>query len=570
MQILDIRERLKTTTIYHLPLRVTFYARVSTDKDEQLNSLENQEGFFTAKIKENSAWIFVPGYIDEGISGTSVTKRERFLEMIRDAQQGKFDLILTKEVSRFARNTVDSLTYTRDLLRNGVGVFFMNDGINTLDPDSELRLTIMSGIAQDESRKISSRVRFGSREAIKKGRVFGNSRIYGYDYIDKHLVINEEQATFVRDLFEMFGTGDYSLNQLEKIFYAKGYRSTTGGRINHAAMAQVIRNPKYKGWFCGGKTTVMDPFDQRQIKIPKEEWIMYPDENIPALVSEETWQKANAILEKRSQDVISRRGQYTHANLLSCKMYCAHCNALYHRHSAVTRHDKMPNSTWVCSTKRKQGAHTCPSRHIWESEMKTILFSIFTNFHSSKDDMMQRIMDSLERIEPNTSVTKDITKTEDAIERLKARRNKLIDLNLKGMLSDEELIEMMAECSASIEEHSSRLEKLRAKQNSSLDIKKRLALIREAFASFETLETPEDITPALVDAVIKRIDVAVVDSVISLNIQLVDGTAMQDQMPAAPQHRARRAAEKRNQKCSAGHSRKRLIEQAEKSMANKG
>ncbi len=135
------------SSIYDIPLRVTFYTRVSTDKMEQQSSLENQEAFFTEKIHGVAKWIFVPGYTDEGISGTSVTKRENFQRMIRDAKDGRFDLILTKEVSRFARNTVDSLTYTRDLLRWNVGVFFINDGINTLDPDSELRLTIMSGIA---------------------------------------------------------------------------------------------------------------------------------------------------------------------------------------------------------------------------------------------------------------------------------------------------------------------------------------------------------------------------------------------------------------------------------------
>ncbi|MBR2924124.1 MAG: recombinase family protein [Clostridia bacterium] len=561
MEARRLREQLRYSSIYDLPLRVTFYARVSTDKDEQLNSLENQEAYFTEKIKGVESWKFVPGYIDEGISGTSVLKRERFLQMIHDAKDGKFDLILTKEVSRFARNTVDSLTYTRDLMRYGVGVFFMNDGINTLDPDSELRLTIMSGIAQDESRKISSRVKFGSKEAIKKGRVFGNSRIYGYDYVDKHLVINEEQAVFVRDLFESFATGNYSLNQLEKLFYEKGYRSTSGGRINHAAMANVIRNPKYKGWFCGGKTTIADPFDQRQIRLPEEEWVMFPDENIPALVSEEVWRKANEILAKRSSDVKNHRGQYNHANLLSCKMYCTHCDALYHRQSSTAYHSKNPNSSWVCSGKKKKGTHTCPSRYIWESEIKDVLFKLFKGFRQNQEDMAQRILKTLEEMQPEASVAKDIETVEDTIAKLNARRERLLDLNMNGHLADDQFADMMKNNAIQVARQHELLATLTEKQDRSGDIQKRLKVIQDAFATFDTLATPEDITPALVDAVIRRVDVTTEGDVIHMNFHLADGTSMVEELSAQAHSRGR------PKKSATGQSRKRLIEQAERAMS---
>lgn len=562
MDIRQIRERLKSSTIYDLPLRVTFYARVSTDKDEQLNSLENQEAFFTEKIRAVRGWAFIPGYIDEGVTGTSVARRERFLDMLRDAREGRFDLILTKEVSRFARNTVDSLTYTRDLLRWNVGVFFMNDGINTLDPDSELRLTIMSGIAQDESRKISSRVRFGSREAIKKGRVFGNSRIYGYDYVDKRLIVNEKEAVFVRDLFETFATGNFSLNALEKLFYEKGYRNTRGGRINHAAMAQVIRNPKYKGWFCGGKTTILDPFDRRQVRLPPEEWIMHPDENIPALVSEETWQRANDILARRSADVKSHRGQYTHANLLSCKMYCTHCGALYHRQTSTAYHSSAPNSSWVCSGKKKHGAAKCPSRYIWESEIKDVLFTLFQGFRQAREEMAQRILKALETLQPGSAVTRETEKAQAAMEKLEARRERLLDLNIAGHLSDEDFAGMMQENGRRIEAQRARLAALQEKKEKSLDIRKRLSAIQTALASFEELSTPEDITPALVDAVISRIDVTVAGDVIQLDFRLADGTALTEEMAAAHPRGRKKSS-------SSGHMGKRMIEQQERQMSGK-
>ena len=159
-------------------------------------------------------WEFAGGYIDEGISGVTTKKREKFNEMIDDGLDGKFDLIVTKEVSRFARNTLDSIQYTRQLLANGVAVYFQNDNINTLDEDSEFRLTIMASMAQDESRKISSRVRWGHHQAIKNGVVLGNSNIFGYRKADKRLYIDEEQAAIVRELFELYATGKYSMKNL--------------------------------------------------------------------------------------------------------------------------------------------------------------------------------------------------------------------------------------------------------------------------------------------------------------------------------------------------------------------
>ena len=193
MDLYSIRRELNSgKSIYDIPMRVTYYARVSTEKDEQLHSLSAQIKYYSDMIKQNSNWKFVEGYIDEGLSATSVKKRESFLTMIEDAKSGKFDFVITKEISRFSRNTVDSIQYTQQLLTCGVGVLFQSDNINTLLPDSELRLTIMSSIAQDEVRKISERVRFGFRRAIEKGSVLGNNKIWGYKKDNGKLVIVEE------------------------------------------------------------------------------------------------------------------------------------------------------------------------------------------------------------------------------------------------------------------------------------------------------------------------------------------------------------------------------------------
>ena len=247
MDIHSIRQMLRMKSIYDIPLRVTYYARVSSESDEQLNSLGNQIGYYEEFIRKNSAWTFVPGYIDEGLSGISTKRRENFNRMVDDAEAGKFDLVITKEISRFARNTLDSIQYTRQLLNAGVGVFFQNDNINTFDEDSELRLSIMSSIAQDELRKLSSRVKFGHQQAIKQNVVLGNSRIFGYIKNDGRLVIDEEQAVMVRELFELYATDEYSMKQLEILFWEKGYRNHNGKKIAHSTMSNMISNPKYEG-----------------------------------------------------------------------------------------------------------------------------------------------------------------------------------------------------------------------------------------------------------------------------------------------------------------------------------
>ena len=201
MDIYATREELKLRqkSIFDLELKVAYYARVSTDKEEQKTSIEHQWTFFEQLISGVKNWKFIDGYIDEGISGITVTHREEFQRMLQDAKDGKIDLIITKEITRFARNVLDSIRYTRELLDCGTAVWFQNDNINTLDEDSELRLSIMSGIAQEESRKLSSRVRFGHARSIQNGVVLGNSHIYGWDKRNGKLFLNPEEAKGVRE-----------------------------------------------------------------------------------------------------------------------------------------------------------------------------------------------------------------------------------------------------------------------------------------------------------------------------------------------------------------------------------
>ena len=379
MDIHTVRQQLRTKSIYDIPLRVTYYARVSSESDEQLNSLENQIRYYEDLIRKNRAWTFVPGYIDEGLSGISTKKRENFNRMIDEAAEGRFDLVIAKEISRFARNTLDSIQFTRQLLGYGVGVFFQNDNINTLDEDSELRLSIMSSIAQDELRKLSSRVKFGHQQAIKQNVVLGNSRIFGYRKDQKRLVIDESEAPMVRELFELYASDKYSMKQIETLFWEKGYRNLNGNKIAHSTMSNIIANPKYKGYYAGNKVKVVDMFTKKQKFLPPEEWVMFKDESgeiVPAIVSEELWDQANEILKRRSEDVKNRQGICNHANLLTGKLWCTHCGQPYYRRESKDRSGKK-NSKWVCSGKIKNGADSCESFAIYEEEIKPLLFEVF-------------------------------------------------------------------------------------------------------------------------------------------------------------------------------------------------
>ena len=248
MDIRSVRELVrKGKSIYELPLRVTFYARVSTDKLEQQGSLEHQIQYYTELIEKNPHWVSVPGYVDEGISGTSTYKREQFLRMIADGHRGKFDFIITKEISRFSRSTLDSIQYTQALLEAGVGVLFQNDGINTLDSDSEFRLVVMAGVAQDEVRKLSERLKFGFHQSIKNGRVLGNDHIWGYEKEKGVLTIQPQQAEMVRLIFELYATGEYGLRTLSRELTRRGYTRRPGNEFNPVTIGNILSNPKYKG-----------------------------------------------------------------------------------------------------------------------------------------------------------------------------------------------------------------------------------------------------------------------------------------------------------------------------------
>ena len=525
MDIHNIRLELRQKTIYEIPMRVTFYARVSTDSEEQLNSLTNQVSYYEEMISKNSAWTYVTGYVDEGLSGISTKKRENFHRMIEDAKAGLFDLILTKEISRFARNTLDSIQYTRDLLSAGVAVYFQNDNIKTLDEDSELRLSIMSSIAQDELRKLSSRVKFGHQQAIKEGVVLGNSRIFGY-YKDKgKLVIDETEAPMVRQLFELYATGEYSMKQIENIFWEQGYRNYKGNKIAHGTMSNMISNPKYKGWYVGNKVKVIDMFTKKQKFLPPEEWVMYKDENVPAIVSEELWEQANAVLRKRSEDVKNRQGICNTKNLLTGKLYCTCCGSPYYRKESKNRKGEV-NSKWVCSGKIKNGAHTCESFPLYEDELKPILLEVFQDAKADTEALIERYTQMHSELTGNTALQREIDNQKRIIELENQKKSKLLGYNVTGRISDREFISMTDQCNADIKKAEAMLHELEVQLQSNDEFQKHMAKLRAVMREAQKCVESGFVTKIFVDQYIDKIFATPMeDGTIRLDIRIFTGEA---------------------------------------------
>jgi len=557
MDIHAVRQQLKTKTLYDIPLRVSFYARVSSDTDEQLNSLGNQISYYEDLIRRNGAWTFVEGYVDEGLSGISTKKRENFHQMIRDGKAGKFDLLITKEITRFARNTLDSITYTRELLAAGVGVFFQNDNINTLDEDSELRLTIMSGIAQDELRKLSSRIKFGHQQAIKKSVVIGNSRIFGYVKDNKKLAIDDGQASMVRELFERYATGETSMKQLEALFWNKGYRNLNGNKIAHSTMANIIANPKYKGYYVGNKVKVVDMFTKKQKFLPPEEWVMFKDETgeiVPAIVSEELWERANAVLRKRSEDVKGRQGICNHANLLTGKLFCTACGLPYYRRESKDKHGNR-NSKWVCSGKINNGAESCASFPIYEEEIKPLFFEVFRETEADAEALIEEYIAMYKTIALEGDIAKRIAEQERRMAVATKKKAKLLEYNVTGQISDKDFIEMNRQAAEEMDRAEEELAVLKEEHTSKNEFKKHIETIRRVLKNAARDATQGIIGKEFVDKYIDKVFVTPEDGALRLEIKIFSGETSEKFLG--------------NIKRRTGHMSKRMIENYERQMAGK-
>ena len=423
--------------IYNLPLRVCYYCRVSTDSDVQLNSLDNQLEYYENYIKSKPKWIFSGGYIEEGKTGVRVDVRPSFKKMIQDAKHKKFDLIITKEVSRFARDLEDSIHYIRELKDSGVGVFFENQNLNTFDYNSELILNIMFNLAQDESRKLSSRVKFGHRQAIENGHVLGSSNITGYRKDNCKLVIVENEAKFIKTLFELYATGKYGFLKLSKKLSELGYLNKKGKLYDKDSLKRMIENPKYKGYYRARTYEILDYRTKRRKKNNLDEQILYKckDGSIPAIISEELWDQANRILKSRTkgyENINYWSGGLKYA--FSSKIYCKEHNTSFQR-SHGNKNKKRP--IWSCGMYLQHRLAACKSPIIAEVDLYNIMSSIMISIIPQKINIIENMLKLYENIDKNDYYDKELKLLNTKIKIIEEKKSMTLELVFNGDISKE-------------------------------------------------------------------------------------------------------------------------------------
>lgn len=448
--------------IFDKKKKVAAYCRVSTDSSDQANSFESQQRYFRQYIEHNPDWELFEVFADEGISGTNTKKRKEFNRMIDSAKNGDFDLIITKEISRFARNTLDSIFYTRELKKYGVGVIFMNDGINTLDGDAELRLAIMSSIAQEESRKTSERVKWGQKRQMEQGVVFGRSML-GYDVKDGKMTINEEGAEIVRLIFHKFANEGKGTHVIARELAEAGIHPMCVKEWSNTVILRVIRNEKYCGDLVQKKTYTPDFLShEKKYNRGQEEFVIIKDHHEP-IVSRELFEKANHILDEKS---LSQKGKAKYSNryIFSGKIKCGKCGSSFVARYK-TRKDGSRYKAWRCYQSAKHGRKGCSCESIRNEDVIYIMYLVCRQLKYNRRKIINNLTNAIESVlmaEWNKTSTDELT-TE--IEELTRKRTELIELYTSGDISKEEFTELRQKYSTEIDSIKSTLNGMEVQQN---------------------------------------------------------------------------------------------------------
>lgn len=441
-------------------LRVCAYARVSTDKDDQANSYESQVRYFTEYIKQHSDWAFAGIYADEGISGTNTKKRHEFNRMITDAENGLIDLILTKEVSRFARNTVDTLSITRSLKKQGIYVIFVNDNINTADGDGELRLSIMATIAQDESRKTSERVKWGQKRQMEKGVVFGRDML-GYAVESGKLYLNEKEAEIVKLIFHKFTNEGKGTHVIARELREAGILPMRVKEWSNTVILRVLRNEKYVGDLCQKKTWTPDYLSHEKKYNRGDEEKVYIRDHHPeiAIIDRELWDRTQAELERRSP---SPELKAKHSNRYWCsgKLICGECGG---RFVSRTQHLKNGDTykAWRCWESSKHGLPKldpygnnvgCVGRSIGDRTLRYLTAYAVNMVAINRDSIVAQLTQIIKEVLAETPQAPSKEKIEKQIENLQKKKMHIIDLAAEGLISKSDLKEQNALYTAQIDE----------------------------------------------------------------------------------------------------------------------
>ena len=472
--------------IQNMKKRVAAYCRVSTDNDDQANSFESQQRYFRQYIERNPDWELYAIFADEGISGTNTKKRKEFNRMIACAKNGDFDLIITKEISRFARNTLDSIFYTRDLKKHGVGVIFLNDNINTLDGDAELRLAIMSSIAQEESRKTSERVKWGQKRQMEQGVVFGRSML-GYDVKDGKMTINEDGAKIVRLIFRKFVDEGKGTHVIARELREEGINPMRVKEWSNTVILRVIRNEKYCGDLVQKKTYTPDFLShEKKYNRGQEEFVIIKDHHEP-IISRELFDKANRILDAKS---LSQEGKAKHSNRypFSGKIKCGRCGASYIARYK-TRKDGSRYKAWRCYEAANHGRpHIdkagnqvgCSGESIRNEDAIYLLYLVCRELKINRQkvvDNLTKTIDAVMRIDLTGTSTSALS---EKIEEAKKKRTGLIDLYTSGDIDKTEFTALRAKYDEDIEKLKSTMEGIEQQQAMILKQQELMADIKNA------------------------------------------------------------------------------------------
>lgn len=413
-------------------VRLAAYCRVSTNNEDQLYSFENQVSYYRSYAVEHPQYDLVDIYADEGITGTNTRHREQFKRMIQDCEEGKIDMVITKSVTRFARNTQDCLNYSRKLKDLGIGIQFEREGINTLDGAGELLFTILASLAQDESRSISENSKWGIRALFKQGKLHMNTqRFLGYDKNEKkQLVINPRQAEVVRRIFDEFIRG-YSPGAIASRLCEEGVIGALGEvRWHSSTITGILRNEKHMGDAICQKTFTADFLNGRNVTNHGEVEKVYIKENHEPIVDKATWQAVQLELERRQKYVTSMgvraMGRYTEAMPFSNRVVCGQCGRIYNRRTWTRKGGQV--KVWQCVSRYERKGHTgCGNVNLLERDMMPAFAEAWEGILKTREERM--------------ALWNEHLSNENALISLRAKQ--MIHLTENGKPNKEELLDVL-------------------------------------------------------------------------------------------------------------------------------
>ncbi len=479
--------------------RAAAYCRVSTEKEDQLNSLAAQREYFRIHAEENG-YDLVRIYADEGITGTKKRNRKEFQRMLEDAEKGMFSVLFVKDVSRFARNTVDSLESVRLLKDNGVDIVFVNNrGI--LETSSELMFTIMSAMAQEESVNMSKRVKFGKAQNARKGRV--PNLIYGYDKTPGEyftLKINEEEAEVVRRVFRMYLEEGSGCLAIANILNAEGKRTQRGSCWSQNAVSRLLKNEIYIGKVVNGKETTKEIYSSKREKRPPEEWITVEKPEL-RIVSDEEYYKAQLILGARYDDFRIRKERQSSRHLFSTLIKCGCCHRSFRRIDRRLKNSRYVR--WVCSSRNGDGAGACANAvKIREDQLLEEIIRYFEQRIGDRDALAGEIK---RRYAAETGTgDRALQPVRAELTRCRNRLDRLRNLYVNGMLDMDRLKEQSAPVEKRIQELEQRSFCAERTIRSEQETERRIDdMVRE----IRTVLNADNLTNAMLKQVIDKIEV---------------------------------------------------------------